>query len=332
MPELVRRPVAASEHELLAGATSREPMRPGDGLSGVPMERVLLGGERLIAKWLSYDGDWVMRAFRDTACIPIVMWETGLYDRLLPYVDPVVVGASRDEAGTCVLLMRDVGDCFVDEGEATLDRAQHDAFIAAMAAMHAGMWGFTDDVGLCAPVHAYAAFSPSTVEREAARGPLRGVPALVPGGWEQLLALAPGPGEAALSLANDPTPLVRALAETPQTLVHGDWKAGNLGLAADGTTILVDWAFPSADGGCRDIAWYLAVNCDRLPCSKEDVIAAYRSALEGQGIETAGWFERQLELSLLGAFLQLGWSKTGDPRELGWWVDAVGHVALELAK
>ena len=61
-----------------------------------------------------------------------------------------------------------------------------------------------------------------------------------------------------------------------------------------------------------DLAWYLAVNCDRLPETKEDAIGAYRAALESAGIETGSWWDEQLAAALAGAFLQLGWSKTGD--------------------
>ena len=49
-------------------------------------------------------------------------------------------------------------------------------------------------------------------------------------------------------------------------------------------------------------------------------MAAYRAALERSGVDTAGWWERQLRLALLGGFVQLGWDKTGD--ELAWWADA----------
>jgi hypothetical protein len=178
----------------------------------------------------------------------------------------------------------------------------------------------------------YATFALDTVAREATRGPLTGVPALVPGGWEELHRLVPPAATAALALATDPSPLVQALAETPQTLIHNDWKGGNLGLRPDGRTILVDWAFPGAGAGCGDLAWYLAVNCDRLPTSKEAAIWSYEIALQRRGIDTAGWFDRQLELSLLGAFVLLGWSKTGDARELGWWVDRITGVAEDLLR
>ena len=62
--------------------------------------------------------------------------------------------------------------------------------------------------------------------------------------------------------------------------------------------------------------------------SKEDTLAAYRAALEGQGIATDGWWARQLDLALLGGFVQLGWSKTG--AELDWWVTRTVPVARQL--
>ena len=77
-----------------------------------------------------------------------------------------------------------------------------------------------------------------------------------------------------------------------------------------------------------DVAWYLAVNCDRLPESKEDTIMAYRDRLEHHGVGTSGWFDRQLDLALLGGFLQLGWSKSGP--ELQWWASRIVPVARSL--
>ncbi len=110
----------------------------------------------------------------------------------------------------------------------------------------------------------------------------------------------------------------------------GDWKFGNLGSWPDGRTVLLDWAWPGQAGPCVDLAWYLAVNCDRLPESKEDTIEVYRSALAARAIATAPWWERALELALLGAFVQLGWSKAGDQAELTWWLDRVLATARSL--
>jgi thiamine kinase-like enzyme len=149
------------------------------------------------------------------------------------------------------------------------------------------------------------------------------VPTLFPGGWAALRDLDPTAAEFGLALSADPTPLARAMADGPHTLVHGDWKFGNLGTLHDGRTVLLDWAWPGEASPCVDLAWYLGVNCDRLPESKEDTIDAYRTALERRGITTAPWWDRHLELALLGNFLQLAWSKTGNPTELAWWTDRV---------
>jgi hypothetical protein len=51
---------------LLAGATRREPLAAADGLSGSPLERVVLaGGEVVVVKHVRAGGDWIMRATRD---------------------------------------------------------------------------------------------------------------------------------------------------------------------------------------------------------------------------------------------------------------------------
>ena len=115
-----------------------------------------------------------------------------------------------------------------------------------------------------------------------------------------------------------------ALERSSCSLVHGDWKAGNLGSPPDGRTILIDWAFPGVAPPCSDLAWYLCLNRDRLPQSKDDAITAYREALERHGIDTEPWWERQLGLCLLGTLLQFGWEKAlgngdDDAAEVEWW-------------
>src|SRR5439155_18151375 len=140
-------------------------------------------------------------------------------------------------------------------------------------------------------------------------------------GWAAFAREAPKAAEVVLPLLYDPWPLVDALAATPATFVHGDWKLGNLGSRPDGRTILLDFAVPGQGPACSDLAWYLAVNCDRLPHAKEDAIAAYRAALERRGVDTAGWWEAQLGLSLIGATVHMAWCKTGP--ELAWWQDRV---------
>jgi hypothetical protein len=308
-----------------------------DSLSGSPFETVTIGTDRHLLKRLGHRIDWLMRALGDGADERppwvVLMWEYGLLDGLPSELDHTIVAAAWEpETGVAALLLRDEAAAFVPAGGSPIDLARHRRFLDHMAALHTRFWDFTDDIGLSPAVARYRALSPATGERERELGGTDAVPRALAGGWAALAAAAPAAHEVALSLAVDPLPLVTALAETPATLVHGDWKYGNLGSLADGRTVLVDWAWPGRAGPCVDLAWYLAVNCDRLPESKEDAIAVYRAALETRGMSTVGWWDRQLELALLGAFVQLGWSKTGDAAELGWWTRRVVPLARELLR
>jgi len=315
--------------ELLAGATDRTPLRPADGLSMAPMERLVIDGQRCVLKLVSPELDWVMRLSNDTVCRPALAWQLGLLDRVAGHVDALVLGVGRHPDGWGVL-MRDATEEFLEEGAAPIAVERQAGFLRDMAGMHAATWGFEHVEGLAVPSDYYGLFSPDVLAKEAERGPLTGVPSFVAAGRTALAAAVPALAADVDVVTRDLGRLTRALAETPKALVHHDWKGGNLGTRADGRTVLVDWAFPGSSAPLADVAWYLACNCDRLLTSKEQVIADYRRELETAGIVTRGWFERQLDLALLGAFVIIGWSK-GDPVELGWWVDRIGHVAAELA-
>jgi hypothetical protein len=329
---LTPRPVAGSVDELLAGASWRGPMdKHIDSLSGSLFERAIVDGTPCVVKHFGYDADWLARALNDRDCWALTLWRIGLLDALPDCIDHTVLGMACDATGTVSVLMHDVGEWLVPPGSAPLQAESHLTFLDHMARMHVEFWGFQDGYDLLRPGTRYSALIPATGVREAAAGHTDPVPQALAGGWAALRAAEPELHDHALALASEPAPLVAALDETPATLVHGDWKAGNLGVR-DGRTILLDWGWPGRAGPLVDLAWYLAVNCDRLPTSKEDTISTYRQSLTACGIETAGWWDRQLDLALLGGFLQLGWSKTGDPVELRWWVDRVLPVARELRR
>jgi aminoglycoside phosphotransferase (APT) family kinase protein len=133
--------------------------------------------------------------------------------------------------------------------------------------------------------------------------------------------VAPAAAAVVVPLVHDPARLVAALETTPQTFVHGNWKLDNLGTDADGRTVLLDWELPGRGAALSDLAWYLAINCRRLPTSKEQAVDDYRAALERRGVATEGWWERQLDLCLVGALVQFGWEKAlgGYDDELAWW-------------
>jgi hypothetical protein len=76
------------------------------------------------------------------------------------------------------------------------------------------------------------------------------------------------------------------------------------------------------------LCWYLALNRARLPEPKEAVIDRFRAALEQQGTGTGGWWQRQLDLCLIGVMATFGWEKAlGDEGELAWWEAAAAAAA-----
>ena len=315
--------VAGSIEELLDHGGPREDVKTADSLSGSSFERVEVGGRPCLVKYLCVDDDWLLRATGDLGIRQVELWRRGFFDRLPGCIDPALLGVAawtRENGRACAaLLMRDVGAELVTPGDAVVALALHRRFLDHMARFHAALTGERDLDDIFPLSNHYLFLSPDVAALEIARGTL-GVPPELAAGWSRLDRAAPRVAGLLRELAGDPSPLVDALAATPQTVVHGDWKFGNLGATGEDVTILLDWDRCGRGPATVDLAWYLAVNCDRLPESKEDAIAHYRQRLEIHGIDTDGWWETQLRLALLGGALQLGWAKTnGNLDELGWW-------------
>jgi hypothetical protein len=311
-------PIASLDELLAAG--SRQPWVPEDTKSGARFERVVVGGDRYVLKYQDPRDDWLLRATADPGCRYVRLWEGGLLARLPGVIDHAVVAASFDgEVG--MVLLRDVTDQLLP-GDRPFSAAQHARFLDHMAAMHTAFWGWHDDVGLTPLGTRYLMFSPAVAAAEAARGSSAVVPKFMGEGWAALPAVAPTLAEMVMPLLDDPGPLVAALERVPHTLVHGDWKAANLGVHADGRTILLDFGeAPGEAGPIADLSGYLALNSDLLPESKDDTIATYRAALERHGISTDDWWDMAVALELLGAMVQFGWEKAlgGPGPELAWW-------------
>ncbi|MFL6238799.1 MAG: phosphotransferase [Actinomycetes bacterium] len=326
------RPVARTAADLLARATNRQPLSNTDGKSAVPMQRVVIDETSYVTKQLSPALDWISRATGDYGCRARFCWQTGLLDELPDCLDHTTVAVAYEpDTLTTTLLMRDVAEHLVPEGNDTISLAQHRRFLDHMATLHATFWFRAELLPEVTPMTTrYTTLSPLTAEIEERRGNPPEVPAMLAARWRELDRATPDAARVARAIAREPWLLVDPLSETPSTFVHADWKLGNLGSQPDGRTILIDWQWPGTAPACVDLAWYLAVNSDRLPESKEDAIAAYRDALESHGIATASWFDRQLELCLLGGFVQLGWSKTHDDDELGWWAERACATAHGL--
>jgi hypothetical protein len=324
-PRPLRVSVRPTVAELLADADVREPWKTADSLSGSHFERVTIHGEHFVVKYVCVDDDWILRATGDLHCRQLELFGSTLLHRLPEEIDHAVVACApftslRGRRGAA-LLMREVGSWLVPPGSTPIPLEAQRLFIAHMASMHATYWGFRDDLDLFPLAHHYVFLTPTMARLELAAGGHDPVPLAVAAGWRELAARHPAEARLLGGLADDPSPLLAALGRGPTTLIHGDWKLGNLGGHPDGRTILLDWDRCGAGPPLVDLAWYLAVNCDRLPEAKEATIARYRAALEGSGISTSDWWDEQLAAALVGAFLQLGWSKTADRSEFEWWAE-----------
>jgi hypothetical protein len=280
-----------------------------------------------VVKYVHPDLDFTMRVSGDIGCRPRRAWTEGLMDAVPEVIDHATLGAApwgRHGWGVA-LLMRDVSDELIPIGDAPVTTDQHLTLLDGIAALSARFWGWEDDLDLLPHRLRWAWFGTSQLDGEAALGFPEDVPRLTVEGWERFDRRAPRRLVAAIAeLRADPTPLSDAVAGTPQTFLHGDWKFGNLGIGRDGRVILLDWAYPGRGPVAHELAWYLALNRARLPAShgKEATIAALREALERRGVDTAGWWDQQVRLCLLGGLVQFGWEKAfGDDDELGWWLD-----------
>jgi hypothetical protein len=305
---------------LLDGVTERTTLGADHGKSGARLERVIIGGRPYVLKHLDLSDDWTMRA---SGCLhgpPLALWRTGALARLPDCINQPIVAVASEPAG-CAVLMHDVTPWLVPATDEPIPLAQHERFVEHMATMHAAFWECGPELDVVPPMHRYLELSPWTAEAESAIGSTHLVPKLIAKGWPLLYDVAPRAAEVVVPLAYDPGQLVDALATTPQTLVHSNWKLDNLGTDDSDRTVLIDWEQPGRGAGLTDLAWYLAINCRRLPQSKEDSIEMYRQALERHGIDAEPWFGRQLALALLGALVQFGWEKAlgGYDDELAWW-------------
>jgi hypothetical protein len=316
--------------DLLARAEAREPIASA-GKSGARLERLRIDGRPYVLKELDRRSDWTMRAAGVLPGAPALLWSSGLLDRLPDCLNNPILAVEVGD--TTRLLMHDVTEWLVPVTDEPVDMATHLRLLDHMAALHATFWNGGAELEVVPAMHRYLELSPWTALAEAEAGDPPLVPRLIAQGWPKLAEVAPRAAEVVLPLAHDPSPLVLALHETPQTFVHGNWKLDNLGTDPDGRTVLLDWELPGRGPALSDLAWYLAINCRRLPQSKEASIDAYRAALEARGVDTAPWFDRQLALCLLGALVQFGWEKAlgGYDEELAWWEERAVAAAWGAA-
>ena len=326
---------ASTIDELIAGAADRRPVRSSDAKSGADFELLTVNGEPCFLKVLAAESDWIMRVTGNTDHWEYKVWTAGLYDAYPPEIDHTIRAMALDRSTGSTrlgILMDDVSSTLIPPGDDVVAAATHTGFIEHMAKLHAGFWGWSDTLGLCPVANRIRFFARDVIAPELLVDDVPGPVQAADVGWRRLAELDPEMARRLFALHDDPTPLVDALAETPATFVTGDWKMGNLGRHPDGRTVLFDQAYCGEGPGLYDLLWYVAVNRQRLPVSKEATIALYREALEREGIATADWFDRQLALSVITIMTTFGWEKAlGDADELGWWSAQVAAAAPALA-
>ena len=325
------REIAPSVDALLEGAERREHFVNPDGRSTAAFERVWIDGAPHIVKYIDLDHDFTMRVSGDIGCRTVRAWSAGLFDSAPDLVDHAIVGAAlghgRNGWGGA-LLMRDVSAELLPASDGPMAKDQHATFIDHVAGFCASSWGWEDDPVTGPALMPYAArwalFGEACIDGERALGWPERVPQIAADGWQRFAERAPADlAQVIADLVHDVAPLAAALRETPSCFLHGDVKASNTGTTADGRTVLIDWAYVGEGPACHELVWHLALDRSRLPISKEATADSFRAALERHGVETGGWWERQLGLCLLGGLVQFGWEKAlGDDDELGWWCDA----------
>lgn len=321
--------------DLLAGLEDLEPLPDAPGKSGATLRRGRRDGRSYVVKTFDGRNDWTQHASGVLGGPILPLWQRGILDRLPDCLNQPIIEVAAERRGASrltAILMHDVGPWLIPAVDDPIPLSVHQLQLAHLATMHATLWEPGPDFDVVPEMHRFLELSPWTAQAEAAIGSEHVLPPLLERGWRLLPQVAPRAAAIVGPLALDPGPLVLALADTPRAFVHGNWKLDNLGLDDRGRTVLLDWELPGVGAPCGDLAWYLAINCRRLPQSKEAAIGDYRSALEAAGVDTTRWWDRQLALSLLGALVQFGWEKAlgGYDDELAWWEERAAEGARYL--
>jgi hypothetical protein len=306
------------------GAGDRQVVRPGDARAGAVFERFTADGTGYFVKRWSRHSDWLTRVTGDQRYWPLQAWNAGLMDRARPYVDHCIetIDLVRDGADTeLVVLMRDAGASLIPSGHTPIAPEQEARLLTAMAGLDTHLLGWRDDIGLMSMRQRLLMLSPANLVAELARpGPVPGPVAAADEGWRRLATVDPAFARLLERVHTDPERLIRLLGGMPDGFVHGDWKLGNLGLRADGEVILLDWSFLGQAPLAWDICWYIALNRERLVEGKDETLQRFRRLVEERGVRTAGWWDEQVALCLVGVMAVFGWEKAlGDGDELAWW-------------
>jgi hypothetical protein len=328
----------AADVMALADVDSVEAM-PDRGASGATLERaVLRDGRRVVLKHLPREGDWLTRLSQGAERSRL-LWDSGLLDRVGQHIDHAVLAMLRN-GDHDIVVMDDVGDDLLPLG-AALPAETIQRVLSGLARLHHA-WEGQAPAGLCSPADRHRLAGPGFHRRDVGPHPCP-FRDFVYTGWERFADLvADDVGKAVFAVLDDPVPLGRQLdAVDRPTLLHGDPKAGNLGLRGD-RVVLIDWSELTGTGPAEmDLAWFVCTSTFALPRTgpwlvdalPDEVFTAYE-VQAGRPLDP-----RALDLACIGALAQHGCvyagfadatSKKGAraAQLLEWWVSRV-RVALE---
>ena len=197
-----------------------------------------------------------------------------------------------------------------------------------MAALHAASGAGATTSGLQTDAAATAGmFAPATIAPEllaARRVPARS--GVADEGWRRLPDVAPGLAELVLPFHDDPDPAGRRAGHHAGHLPARRLEDGEPGLARRRPHGPARLGLPRRRP--RPAGTSCGTSRSTGPVCRESKDAVDRDAtappLEAAGVDTGGWWERQLGLSSIAIMVCFGWEKAvGDPDELAWWADRV---------
>ena len=332
MRQCSARPVAATGRR----AASTVPQRAGRHAtattrSGAIFESVVVDGERCVVKYVHPDLDFTMRVSGDVGCRPRQVWERGLVDAAPDVIDHAILGAARwgpRRLRRRPAHARRVRASSCPRATTPSPRTLHVHFLDHLAGSRrrgCGAGATTTPIRACSPTGLrWSWFAPQHLDVERSLGFPEAVPRIALDGWERFAVR--GHPRTSVDAHRRAAALTRDRSSTRcrrrrRRSLHGDWKLSNLGTAADGRTVLLDWAYPGEGPVAHELAWYLALNRARLPVGVDEGVDDRR--LRGRAAAPRHRHRRLVgppgaASACSAPWCEFGWEKAlGDDDELG---------------
>lgn len=197
-----------------------------------------------------------------------------------PFRVPQAHAAVMSDDGTdFVLVMEDLSGLRPLDQTAGVSAADARVAVEGAAALHAGFWGrdLSDLATTFIPLD-------NPVNRAV-------LPQVFGGGWDRAKAeaadLLPADVRAFGDRYLDVLPWLLEELATQTTIVHGDWRADNLLMDADGSLAVIDFQIMSTGPGSYDLGYFLSQSLqpDVRRAAGDGLVDAYFAALSRSGVD-----------------------------------------------